>query len=109
MPYIDKDLLLKDIRESVVFTVRDAATSPELRGARKILDRIENAPAADAVEVVHGEWVKEFAKLTTAKLTGEDSTIVYRCSRCGRYESQKEPYCNCGAKMDRERRTGNDV
>lgn len=42
--YIDADLLLKDISESVVFSVRDAKTSPELRGARKIIDRIENAP-----------------------------------------------------------------
>lgn len=52
MAYIDKDLLLKDIGESVVFSVRDSATSPELRGARKIIDRIENAPTADVVEVV---------------------------------------------------------
>ena len=50
--YIDKELLLQDISESVVFTVRDAKTSPELRGARKILDRIEVAPTADVVEVV---------------------------------------------------------
>ena len=52
MAYIDKDLLLKDIGESVVFTVRNAETSPELRGARKIIDRIKNAPTADVVEVV---------------------------------------------------------
>lgn len=49
--YIDADLLLKDISESVVFSVRDAKTSPELRGARKIIDRIKNAPTADVVEV----------------------------------------------------------
>ena len=51
MAYIDKDLLLKDISESVVFSVKGSG-SPELRGARKILDRIENAPTADVVEVV---------------------------------------------------------
>ena len=61
---------------------------------------IEDAPTADVVEVKYAEWITEFAKLTTPKLTGEDSTVIYRCSRCGRYESRKEPYCNCGAKMD---------
>lgn len=24
----------------------------------------------------------------------------YECSECGRVESEREPYCNCGAKMD---------
>ena len=28
--------------------------------------------------------------------------ISYKCSRCGRTEKVKEPYCNCGAKMDLE-------
>lgn len=52
MAYIDKDLLLKDIEESVVFSLRNPKSSLELRGAMKILDRIKNAPAADVVEVV---------------------------------------------------------
>jgi hypothetical protein len=60
MAYIDKDLLIKDIGESVVFTVRNAETSPELRGARKIIDRIENAPTADVVEVVRCGQCKDF-------------------------------------------------
>ena len=51
MAYIDKDLLLKDISESVVFSVKGSC-SPELRGARKIIDRIKNAPTAGVAEVV---------------------------------------------------------
>lgn len=50
--YIDADLLLKDIDESVVFSVRSGKTSSEIRGANKIIDRIKNAPTADVVEVV---------------------------------------------------------
>ena len=23
----------------------------------------------------------------------------YECSKCGRFETEKEPYCNCGCKM----------
>ena len=48
--YIDADLLLKDISESVVFSVRSGFISPEMRGARKVIDRIENALTADVVE-----------------------------------------------------------
>jgi hypothetical protein len=65
MAYIDKGLLLKDIGESVVFTVRNAETSPELRGARKIIDRIENAPTADVVEVVRCKDCKYYTDTIT--------------------------------------------
>ncbi len=50
--YIERGALLKDISESVVFTVRDGQHSLEIRGANKITDRIKSAPAADVVEVV---------------------------------------------------------
>ena len=49
MPYIDKDLLLKDLEESVRFSVRDLNTSPEVRGARKIVDRIMHVPTVDVL------------------------------------------------------------
>ena len=63
-----------------------------------ILDLIRNAPAADVVNVVHGEW--EFRRMT-----GEKSYWA-SCSNCGGLiwlkDSGDEPdYCdNCGAKMD---------
>ena len=50
--YIDADALLKDIEESVVFTVRTGQKSPEIRGANKIVDRIKSAPTVDMQEVV---------------------------------------------------------
>lgn len=31
-----------------------------------------------------------------------DLVLYYKCSVCGRRESVKEPYCNCGAKMKEE-------
>ena len=100
MAYIDRDLLLKDIEESVVFSVRAGVPSPEMRGARKIIDRIENAPTADVVEVKHGEWIP--VQYTYFGLKR------YECSECKddeywqkRYIEHKEKYCpNCGAKMD---------
>ena len=60
---------------------------------------VADFPAADVVEVVHGEW--EFRRMT-----GEKSYWA-SCSNCGGLiwlkDSGDEPdYCdNCGAKMDR--------
>lgn len=110
--YIDADLLLQDISESVVFTVRDSATSPELRGARKIVDRIKNAPTADVVEVKRGEW------LQTKEPLGYRGVDCVECSACHDSWVLDEDFdfetvnvfwsfCpNCGAKM--ERRTEDD-
>ena len=88
MAYIDKDLLLKDIGESVVFTVRNAETSPQIRGARKIIDRIKNSPTADVGEVKHGEW------------KWDEKFYDYTCSLCHNWDLTTPNYCsNCGAKM----------
>ena len=50
--------------------------------------------AADVAPVVHGRWIS---------FLGGDHIMperYYRCSRCGRVESRRQPYCHCGAKMD---------
>lgn len=60
------------------------------------------APAADVAPVVHGGWIS---------FLGGDHIMperYYRCSRCGRVESRRQPYCHCGAKMDGERKDGGD-
>lgn len=71
------------------------------------------APAADVVEVVHGEWVlkSEIHKM----LDDVDEEFFVECPFCKRtfyvpfefeeekmlaYAKEKYPYCNCGAKMD---------
>lgn len=54
-----------------------------------------DSPAADVAPVVHGRWEKEVYR----DPYGADWT-KYHCSLCGRVEIKKEPYCNCGAKMD---------
>ena len=63
--------------------------------ANRALEAIMNTPAADVAPVVHGRWVKE----VYVDPYGADWTR-YHCSLCGRVEIKKEPYCNCGAKMD---------
>ena len=54
-------------------------------------------PAADVVQVQHGRWITKQEKDTFAGYL-----YSYECSECGRVEQCKEPYCNCGAKMDLE-------
>ena len=60
---------------------------------------VEDAPAADVVEVVHGEWVprKIMSRHPGAK--------NYYCSICETITAETGKYCgNCGAKMDGERK-----
>ena len=52
-------------------------------------------PAADVAPVVHGRWIEE----VYTDLEGE-CWIKYRCNLCARINSFRQPYCNCGAKMD---------
>lgn len=55
---------------------------------------IWKAPAADVAPVVHARWITRSDKGVISM------THPYMCSRCWRVEMNKEPYCNCGAKMD---------
>ena len=43
--YIDREALLQDIEQSVVFSARTGTVSAEMRAARKIVDRIRMAPS----------------------------------------------------------------
>lgn len=52
------------------------------------------------VSVVHGEWIDCIESGTTVAGITVRGMVGYKCSVCGRYEGKKEPYCNCGAKMD---------
>lgn len=58
--------------------------------AEQLLDEI---PAADVVQVVHGVW---------GRVNKIDPISGYRCSKCRRIVGfDLTPYCpNCGAKMD---------
>lgn len=51
--YIEREALLKDIGETVLFSVRGGAElpTPEMRGANKVIDRIKSTPTADVVDV----------------------------------------------------------
>lgn len=61
---------------------------------------LDEQPTADVAEVRHGEWKPN--TVVVSRFPDEYVTMNdgWKCSLCGRTERQKEPYCNCGAKMD---------
>lgn len=76
---------------------RDAAIEAAKHAWAKGLEPsqyIEALPAADVAPVVHARWITRSDKGIISM------THPYMCSRCWRVEMDKEPYCNCGAKMD---------
>ena len=87
--YISREAALKAADE----WVSEACMAPVMRVSR-LFDKLEKVPAADVAEVVHRRWI--------SFLDGDHimPERYYRCSRCGRAESRRQPYCHCGAKMD---------
>lgn len=126
---IDREALLHDIEQSVVYTAREKITSAEMRGAHKIIERIKCAPAVEPiyiheptksefkrmavqmgyVQVVHGQW-EWFDEDTGTPITGYEREWGWRCSRCKHElpDDYDDPdyrpmldYCPyCGAIMD---------
>ena len=82
--YTDVDLLLENIKDGVVFTARDKK-SPELRGARKIINEIKNAPITDVVEITRCNDCKYLLKDLSEKQ-------AHLC--------MKNPFCRMNVKLD---------
>lgn len=96
--YIDAELLKENFAErlnnrfGILIKIDDAAVDLGLAMA--------DTPTADVVEVKHGEWLDDVKVISTVGMADIKALVGYRCSLCGRTEVAKEPYCNCGAKMD---------
>jgi hypothetical protein len=60
--YIDREALLHDIEQSVVYTAREKITSAEMRGARKVIERIKCAPAVEPI-YIHEPTKSEFKRM----------------------------------------------
>ena len=95
--YIDADKFAERIKMSPAFN-KIGFDGDLLQ--KVVLDLLDNMPAADVVEVKHGEWLDCIETGTTVAGITNSGFVGYKCSLCGRYEGKKEPYCNCGTKMD---------
>lgn len=95
--YIDADKQIERYSQKLGFYIDDegedrfSAKCEEIRAA---ITALYNAPTADVVEVVHGEWITKCVK-------GSWTHYRYSCSNCGSGFDSNSNYCpNCGAKMD---------
>lgn len=77
--------------------------------AAKLLRSVEDIPAADVAQVVHGRWKAQMDSERSGFqfLTLPDHIVGYICSNCGEEAIEYvddyflPDYCpNCGAKMD---------
>lgn len=69
---------------------------------------IKGIPAAEVAEVRHGRWNPEIHHTYIPVEYDQNGDPIlheytsFRCSLCGREEPKEEPYCHCGARMDKE-------
>ena len=64
-------------------------------------------PEKEMAEVRHGRWISATRMPKSPDglfYWNQQPEEVFECSECGRTENEKEPYCHCGAKMDRQER-----
>ena len=59
---------------------------------------VKDIPNAEVDPIKHGEWLP-YTEYYDDDYSECNMRKVWACSRCGRLEKYKEPYCNCGAKM----------
>lgn len=102
---ISRERLTKRL-EGVLAMVINEPNQTYANAIRSALSEVRMAPAVDAVPVVHGRWAPNIREDTRAypPYTYQNG---FKCSVCGRVtRSKKEPYCHCGAKMDKEEEHG---
>jgi len=107
--YIDRVEFREHIDKVYPFT-KEGQKNAEYDYAKGIfLYELLRTPVADVAPVRHGHWIlyKETVETTVFAgghiyAKGDVVPYGYVCSECGRWESNKEPFCNCGAKMEDE-------
>ena len=92
--YIDANALQSQLERKKAGIANQRYTDGWNDCIMRVKSMVSKAPTADVAPVVHGRWI--------SFLDGDHimPERYYRCSRCGRVESRRQPYCHCGAKMD---------
>jgi hypothetical protein len=110
--YIERGALDTEL-QNLVREYNRNCESDKSSGAFEALYRLRLFPAADVVEVVHGEW--EIVSESYRLFDDYDEAYFVKCPFCDRtyyvpfefeeekmiaYAREHYPYCHCGAKMD---------
>lgn len=90
--YLDREATVKAFNN--FYTGRADSSPFTLLMPEEFAEYLYELPTADVAPVVHARWITRSDKGIISM------THSYMCSRCWRVEMDKEPYCNCGAKMD---------
>ena len=103
MEYIDREAAIEAISK-LEFVAMDVIAADSINGAFQIVTRymdkqLRKLPAADVRPVVRGKWIDHYEPYSTGEEWIE-AQYGYECSICGRWEYEKEPFCNCGAEME---------
>ena len=89
MAYIEQEKVLEIAKDEYYSDFHKSMA--DLTSLRELL---EDTPAADVVEVRHGQWQKHYKSGTTVS-----DGFVSSC--CDMWNERETPYCpHCGAKMD---------
>ena len=99
MKYIEKQEVIEAVKAHSGSSQTQEST-PHLMLKDEIKYIVDDMPAADVAQVVHGKWEK-------ISEPDEDGNVWYRCPICLHNDKQSPgievPYCwYCGAKMDLE-------
>lgn len=86
---IEREALLHDIEQSVVYTAKEKIPSAEMRGAHKIIERIKCAPAVEPI-YIHDPTKSEFKRM--AVQMGYEQVV--RCKDC-EYSCDEISYLCC--------------
>ena len=95
--YLSKETLQEKLNRKKAVPANKRYTEGWNDAVLMVKSMIHSEKAADVAPVRHGRWITKQEKDTFAGYL-----YSYECSECGRVEQCKEPYCNCGAKMDLE-------
>lgn len=93
--YIERETVLQHKRKMHGFDLNE-----EFWDEAVLCEDIKNITTVDVEPVRHGEWKVCCEEPSITPTSAGVSKFWFECSLCGRRESQKEPYCHCGAKMD---------
>ncbi len=95
---ISREVLRNELLKSTIIT-DDLYGMGIMAGMDAAIKKVNEAPAVDAVEVVHAKWAYKW----DAEKDPKRLFVRIVCSNCNLHTGQKSNYCpNCGARMDGE-------